>query len=106
MNFKQAMDETKQVASLFEQTGSRPWSIEVKTVELASEVGTLADTIMIKERFRFPRENQTIDLEDDVVDVLFVLFLIAEHYGIDLDTAYQRLLNETREKLSNAQRKK
>jgi NTP pyrophosphatase (non-canonical NTP hydrolase) len=86
-------------ATLFDQLVG-PWNADIMMVELAAEVGTLADSIMIREGHRPPRSSlDDIDLEDDVADVLFMLVRIADHYNIDLDNAYERMICGTRRKL-------
>jgi NTP pyrophosphatase (non-canonical NTP hydrolase) len=90
---------TRETAALFDQHVGK-WPPSVMMIELAAEVGTLADSIMIKEGHRPARnEEDVIDLEDDIVDILFMLVRIADHYGIDLDAAYQKMIGETRQKL-------
>jgi NTP pyrophosphatase (non-canonical NTP hydrolase) len=90
---------TRRVTRLFDKLVDE-WQPSVMVTELVGEVGTLADSIMIREGHRPPRESSdTIDLEDDVVDVLFMLIRIADHYDIDLEQAYKNMILETREKL-------
>ena len=76
----------------------------VMVTELVGEVGTLADSIMILEDYRRPRNGEHIDLEDDIVDVLFMLIRIADHYKIDLESAYSKMIDQTREKLTERAR--
>src|SRR5690349_14150553 len=90
---------TRTVTRLFDKLVGE-WDASVMVTELAGEVGTLADSIMIREGHRPPRENSdAINLEDDVVDVLFMLIRIADHYDIDLEQAYKDMILETHEKL-------
>jgi NTP pyrophosphatase (non-canonical NTP hydrolase) len=90
---------TRTITRLFDKLVG-PWNSNIMVTELVGEVGTLADSIMIREGHRPPRESSdTIDLEDDVVDVLFMLIRIADHYDIDLEQAYKNMILETREKL-------
>ena len=56
---------------------------------------------MIKERHRQPGNEEHIDLEDDIVDVMFILIRIANHYEIDLESTYQTMIKRTREKLED-----
>lgn len=102
MTFDEARKEALKLLALFEKQNLRPWNIEALLIELAVEVGTLADSIMIKEKYRRIREDDGLDLEDDIADILFVLLLICNHYKIDIAAAYKRMLHETNIKLSNS----
>jgi NTP pyrophosphatase (non-canonical NTP hydrolase) len=89
---------TREITRLFDQDVGE-WNISVMLTELISEIGTLADSIMIKEGYRKPRNDEPIDLEDDIVDVMFMLIRIADHYHINLEEAYNNMIYHTREKL-------
>jgi len=91
---------TREVTSLFDEEVGK-WDIPVMVTELVGEVGTLADSIMMKERYRPLRDGDHIDLEDDIVDVLFMLIRIADHYEIDLESAYKAMIERTRKKLED-----
>jgi hypothetical protein len=68
--------------------------------ELAAEVGTLADSVMITEGHRPPCPGAApVDLADDVTDVLFMLVRLADHYEMDLSEADARMLTVTVEHL-------
>jgi NTP pyrophosphatase (non-canonical NTP hydrolase) len=91
---------TREVTCLFDEEVGK-WDIPVMVTELVGEVGTLADSIMMKERYRPLRDGDHIDLEDDIVDVLFMLIRIADHYEIDLESAYKAMIARTRKKLED-----
>lgn len=99
MELSEIVARTREITSLFDELVGE-WDIKVMMTELTGEVGTLADSIMIHEGYR-PRRNEkdVIDLEDDIVDILFMLIRIADHYDIDLEDAYQNLLRQTHKKL-------
>lgn len=99
METKELIKRTLEIASLFRKEQLRPWPIEALIIELSGEVGTLSDTIMIKEEYRKPRNDDDIDLEDDISDILFILILIASYYDIDIEDAYKRMLSETKLRL-------
>jgi NTP pyrophosphatase (non-canonical NTP hydrolase) len=89
---------TREITQLFDQDVGE-WKASVMLTELTGEVGTLADSIMIKEGHRPPRDGDHIDLEDDIVDVMFMLIRIADHYDINLEKAYEKMIYHTRKKL-------
>jgi NTP pyrophosphatase (non-canonical NTP hydrolase) len=99
MEVSEMIAMTRQVTRLFDKLVGK-WDSSVMVTELVGEVGTLADSIMIRDGHRPPRENSDdINIEDDVVDVLFMLIRIADHYDIDLERAYENMILETNEKL-------
>jgi NTP pyrophosphatase (non-canonical NTP hydrolase) len=91
---------TRDITRLFDKEVGE-WDVPVMVTELVGEVGTLADSIMIQEGHRRPRNGEHIDLEDDIVDVLFMLIRIADHYKIDLESAYRTMIDRTRRKLED-----
>jgi NTP pyrophosphatase (non-canonical NTP hydrolase) len=99
MKVSELVEQTRQVTRLFDGVVPREWGIEAMVTELTGEVGTLADEIMIKEGYRAPRNGDPIDIADDIVDILFMLVRIADYYAVDLDEAYQKMIDGTREKL-------
>jgi NTP pyrophosphatase (non-canonical NTP hydrolase) len=96
---------TREITRLFDQDVGE-WDVPVMLTELTGEVGTLADSIMIKEGYRLPGNGYHIDLEDDIVDVMFMLIRIADHYNIDLEKEYEKMIGITRQKLENRLRAK
>ncbi len=95
--------ETKRLEKRFQEQESRPWTIETHVMELLAEAGTLADSIMIQEGYRQLRPRQKIDLEDDISDIIFVLIMIANHYGISVGDAYTTMLRKAFKKLDKRQ---
>src|SRR6476646_7968900 len=93
----QATELAKDLFARFQFHNERPWGIEALLMELQAEVGTLADTVMQLEHFRKIRDNQTIDLPDDLSDVMFILLLIADHYKINLGSSYKQMISLTLE---------
>ncbi len=100
MRVSDMIDMTREVTNLFDKDVGE-WNISVMLTELTGEVGTLADSIMIQERHRQPRDGDHIDLEDDIVDIIFMLIRIADYYKIDLEEAYEKMIQRTRKKLLN-----
>ena len=101
MNFSEFVKITRELIKLFEKIEPRSWSVEAMATELAGEVGTLCDSIMIRENFRSQELNRKIDIEDDIADILFMLIRIADYYEIDIENEYKKMINETKEKLIN-----
>lgn len=99
MQISELIERTMAVVSLFDQVEPRHWGVEAMVVELCGEVGTLSDSVMIKEGYRELRDGTKLDIEDDIADIIFMIIRIANYYDINLEESYQRMLDETREKL-------
>lgn len=100
MKISEMIEMTKEVKDMFDKISTKKWGIETIMTELTGEVGTLADSIMIKEGYRATREGQVIDLADDIMDVIFMLILISDYYNIDMEEAYKNMIKITKEKLN------
>src|SRR5947199_10162570 len=90
----------QETSGLFDKTVGK-WDMSVMVTELVGEVGTLADSVMIQEGHRPARNSEPIDLEDDIVDVMFMLIRIADHYNIDVESVYEDMIKKTQRKLKN-----
>lgn len=102
MDFSQAVKETKRLTDLFEtRIELKNWDIMAMVIELTAEVGDLADSIMMHEGYRPLRVGDKIDIQDDIVDILFMIIRIANHYEIDLGKAYRYLIQEVDAKFSD-----
>lgn len=100
ITIRNLVETTAELQQLFSKIESRPWTIDACAIELAAEVGTLADSIMIKEGYRELRHGQEpINIEDDICDIIFVLIMIAEHYKINIGDSYISMADSTRKKL-------
>lgn len=101
------INQTRELQKRFDLLNSREWTIETYIIELMGETGSLADTIMLKENYRPIRAGQKpVNIADDIVDIIFLLVNIADHYGIDLEEAYKEMLKVTDEKLSKREKEK
>jgi NTP pyrophosphatase (non-canonical NTP hydrolase) len=100
MEVSKLIEMTRETTGLFDKAVGK-WDISVMVTELMGEVGTLADSVMIREGYRPARNGEPIDLEDDIVDVMFMLMRIADHYDIDVESAYQEMIEKTQRKLKD-----
>ena len=69
---------------------------------MMSEVGELADAML---EYEGGKEKKTRgakgreEVADALADILYNIFLIANHYGVDLDDEYGRVLKEVEKRL-------
>ena len=90
MNLNEAIRETKKVK---EKMPGKPWGIYQRFNDLVEETGELANAIQVKEGWKTKNRSKA-DLVDSVCDVLFSTFLIANHYRVDLEKEYPKILKE------------
>lgn len=90
MKLNEAARETKKVVS---KMPPPKWGIYQRFNDLVEEVGELANAIQVKEKWK-TKNREKSELVDSVCDVLFSIVLVADHYQIDLDKEYPKVLKE------------
>ncbi|WP_460820252.1 hypothetical protein [Nocardioides korecus] len=63
------------------------WSAGVRCLDLTEELGELARAILIAEGRKSATESEE-PVAQALCGVLFDVFALAQHYGVDLDTEY------------------
>ncbi len=69
----------------------RPWPVEVRCLDLAEEVGELARAVLVAEGHKgtaAPAE----EVAEALCGVLVDVFALADHYHVELDELYLRML--------------
>ncbi len=90
-------------------TGVRYFNELTNMAMLAEEVGEVARVIARKYGEQsFKESDKSVDLADEMADVLFVLMCLANQTGVDLTDALEKNLikKETRDKLRHKQNEK
>ena len=90
MRLNEAVIKTKKVK---DKMPGEPWGIYQRFNDLVEETGELANAIQVKEGWK-TKNRAKADLVDSVCDVLYSIFLVAEHYDIDLEKEYSKVLKE------------
>jgi NTP pyrophosphatase (non-canonical NTP hydrolase) len=68
------------------------WGIETRIVSLAEEVGELSHDILVTEKKKTDKMmGPSIGI--GLANLLYEIFLIADHYKIDLDKDWKKFLN-------------
>ena len=95
--YREAIEEGREILRRFEGHQPRAWGAEGAFIELAKQVGDLAQHIMVTERYYGERENKeryassVAHIEDELIDVFTQVIRLADHYGIDLVEATRRV---------------
>lgn len=85
-NFKGLVKNSVQINNNFK----RRWDIKTRTVNLSEEVGELAHAILVNEKDKVDGTKPTI--AENLTNLLYELFLIANHYKVDLDKAWEEFI--------------
>ena len=93
MNNNQLNELKKATKKIAERMPNSKWTIHTRFVELVEEVGELANAIQTQEKFKSQKRKKS-EVINSVCDILFELLLIADHYNIDLDQEYPKVLEE------------
>jgi len=71
------------------------WTPFVMTTDLLEEAGELAGTVKGLEGFKPPGKPKTKEmLATELSDLLYIIFVLAEHYGIELEEAFMQTVND------------
>ena len=89
-NLNEAAKDTDLVAKKMPNKG---WTIHNRFVELVEEVGELANAIQATEGYK-SKNRQKSEVIDSVCDILFQVLQIANHYKVDLDKEYPKVLKQ------------
>lgn len=100
MNNKTLNELKKETKKVAEQMPNANWTIHTRFVELVEEVGELANAIQTEEKFKSQKRKKS-EVINSVCDILFEVLLIADHYHIDLDQEYPKVLEEIETRRKN-----
>ena len=75
------------------------WNPETRFVDLVEEVGELANAILVTENKK-SKKRQKSEIADSLCDSIFNILMLADHYKVDLDQEYQKVLKEVEDRIS------
>ncbi len=102
MDLKSAQERSKAVNKKFMQARNMEWKPEVMLTDMAEEVGELANAILVERGFK-SKNRKRADIMDSLCDVLFDIFMLAEYYGIDMQTEYGKVLEQTKKRIDSGE---
>lgn len=98
---KQAMIIRQKYAELNKKDGNNAWGAKDYAMGFAGDFGDLQKLIMAKENMRHI-DDVDAKLKHEFADCLWSLLVLAEHYGVDLDTEFQNTMKELDARISGA----
>jgi NTP pyrophosphatase (non-canonical NTP hydrolase) len=71
------------------------WTPFVMVTDLLEEAGEVASAVKGLEGFQPPEKPKTKEmLATELSDMLYMVFVLAEHYGIELEEAFMQTVND------------
>ena len=107
MELEQIVNDTQDFTRRVQEVFGPQWLEEPATlvVELGRVIGVLAESTLVTEGKRPAHPARPVRLAHDVADVLFMLIEIGNYYHIDLERAWNELLQESWENLANLEKR-
>src|SRR3989344_5251178 len=90
MRLNEAVIKTQKVV---DKMPGEKWGVYQRFNDLVEEIGELANSIQVKEGWKTKNRAKS-EFIDSACDVLYSIFLIADHYNINLDKEYPKVLKE------------
>ena len=79
-------------------------------LDITEEVGELAQAILITEKIKLTNDPTKQRLVEDVAnalgDIMFDLLVMAEKYGLDMETEYLKVMDELKGRIEKGEFKK
>jgi len=71
------------------------WTPFVMVTDLLEEAGEVAAVVMGLEGLKPPDKSKTKDmLAKELSDLLYIIFVLAEHYGLELEETFLQTVND------------
>src|SRR3972149_1681569 len=84
----------KKINAKLDAERGRPWDPFVIVTDLLEEAGEVAAVVKGLEGFKPPEKPKTKEmLATELSDLLYIIFVLAEHYGIELEETYLEHVN-------------
>lgn len=106
MDLKLLQQKTQEINQQFPVNFTK----EQLMVDIAEEVGELAQAILIVEKMKFTTDPKKVRSINDVAnalgDIMFDLLVMAEKYGLDMEQEYVKVLEELQGRIMAGEFKK
>ncbi len=110
---KTLKDYTNEVVHIFGKysaQGTKPWTHQVATRDLAYQIGSLSKVLLQLENFRYREGLSPQELRakaaDELADIFAEVLFIAHGMGISLAEAWDAMLLSDRKKITERSKKK
>jgi NTP pyrophosphatase (non-canonical NTP hydrolase) len=85
----------KKINEKLDPERGKAWTAFVMVTDLLEEAGEVAAVVKGLEGFKPPEKPKTREmLATELSDLLYVIFVLAEHYGIELEESFLQTVND------------
>jgi NTP pyrophosphatase (non-canonical NTP hydrolase) len=85
----------KKINDTLDPQRGKGWTPFVMITDLLEEAGEVAAVVKGLEGFKPPEKPKTQEmLATELSDLLNMIFILSEHYGIDLEEAFKQTMND------------
>jgi hypothetical protein len=104
MEIEQMVNESRALAKRVHELEG-PWDPCALVAALCVNVGSLAETVMVMENKRHPREGAPVHIARNIAGTLYALIELSTTYEIDLERAWNETMQAGRLKLAALENK-
>ena len=94
-----AAEIKRKYAALNRKDGRDIWGSKEYMMGFVGDVGDLTKLVMAKENLRYI-DNADAELAHELSDCLWAVLVLAEHYGVDLEKAFLKTMNELEQRIA------
>jgi NTP pyrophosphatase (non-canonical NTP hydrolase) len=85
----------KKINAKLDAERGKPWDPFVMVTDMLEEAGEVAAVVKGLEGFKPPEKPKTKEmLVKELSDLLFIIFVLAEHYGVNLEETFLEHVND------------
>jgi NTP pyrophosphatase (non-canonical NTP hydrolase) len=85
----------RKITEKLDPSRGQGWTPFVMVTDLLEEAGEVAAAVKGLEGFKPPEKPKNKEmLATELSDMLYIIFILAEHYGIDLEESFLQTVNE------------
>jgi NTP pyrophosphatase (non-canonical NTP hydrolase) len=85
----------RKINDVLDPQRGKGWTPFVMVTDLLEEAGEVAADVKGLEGFKPPEKPKTKEmLATELSDLLYIVFVLAEHYGIELEEAFMETVND------------
>jgi NTP pyrophosphatase (non-canonical NTP hydrolase) len=85
----------KRINERLDQKRGKGWTPFVMVTDLLEEAGEVAAVVKGLESFKPPDKPKTKEmLATELSDLLYIIFVLAEHYGVNLEESFLQTVND------------
>ena len=99
VRFAKLLKEARDLIIRFKEHDPKPWPPEAKGLDLAAHVGAIEQALLEKQGYKSTKKSAE-KLGEELATLFFISLDIAQDFGIDFETAFDRFLKETKKHLT------